>query len=350
MCSLTTQEWDAPRGADPQAAARRPRERRARGALPAGRHPPVGDPDRGARRHRHHLPLPAAEPCPQPGGSARGGTWHGVLHVRDRAVPGGPLPAALVVDRYGRGATWSSTFVMMWWLLDHPNVEQSLLSPRDVDQLVNHDFAGYYSTYAASHFAAEVWTNNVWVAGALPRPRRARAAGRLPAVPERREPRDHRLDHDPARPRAGVLGADPPARAARADRGVRRRRGRAAAVLVVGRAGRPDPRRSPSPARAARPARSPSGWSACCAVSGVIEAFVTPEPAADLGPDRDRVPGRGGVPRLRLRPRPPSRTARGDTGDLRPACPQLERPGARRPQDATRCASASEQPAAFSAR
>ena len=38
-----------------------------------------------------------------------------------------------------------------------------------------------------------------------------------------------------------VLGADPPARAARADRRLRRRRGRAAAVLVVGRAGRPDP-------------------------------------------------------------------------------------------------------------
>ena len=53
---------------------------------------------------------------------------------------------------------------MMVWLIDHPNVEQSLISPRDVDRLVNHDFADYYSTYAASHFAAQVWTNNVWVA------------------------------------------------------------------------------------------------------------------------------------------------------------------------------------------
>jgi uncharacterized membrane protein SpoIIM required for sporulation len=43
-------------------------------------------------------------------------------------------------------------------------VEQTLLSPRDVDQLVDHDFSGYYSQYAATHFAAEVWTNNVWVA------------------------------------------------------------------------------------------------------------------------------------------------------------------------------------------
>ena len=55
------------------------------------------------------------------------------------------------------------TAVMMLWLLDHPNVEQSLLSPDEVDQLVNHDFEGYYSEYAASHFAAQVWINNAWV-------------------------------------------------------------------------------------------------------------------------------------------------------------------------------------------
>jgi uncharacterized membrane protein SpoIIM required for sporulation len=55
------------------------------------------------------------------------------------------------------------TAVMMLWLLDHPNVEQSLLSPQEIDQLVNNDFEGYYSEYAASHFAAEVWINNAWV-------------------------------------------------------------------------------------------------------------------------------------------------------------------------------------------
>ena len=55
------------------------------------------------------------------------------------------------------------TAVMMLWLLDHPNVEQSLLSPDEIDQLVNHDFEDYYSTYAASHFALQVWINNAWV-------------------------------------------------------------------------------------------------------------------------------------------------------------------------------------------
>lgn len=56
------------------------------------------------------------------------------------------------------------TAVMMIWLLEHPAVEQTLLSPDDVDQLVNNDFEGYYSQYAASHFAAQVWLNNAWVA------------------------------------------------------------------------------------------------------------------------------------------------------------------------------------------
>jgi uncharacterized membrane protein SpoIIM required for sporulation len=54
--------------------------------------------------------------------------------------------------------------VMIWWLLDHPRAEQSLLSPAEVDQLVHNDFENYYSQTAASHFAAQVWTNNAWLA------------------------------------------------------------------------------------------------------------------------------------------------------------------------------------------
>ncbi|MET3961258.1 putative membrane protein SpoIIM required for sporulation [Marmoricola sp. OAE513] len=55
------------------------------------------------------------------------------------------------------------TAVMIIWLLDHPMVEQTLMSPGEVDQLVNHDFEDYYSTYASSHFALQVWVNNAWV-------------------------------------------------------------------------------------------------------------------------------------------------------------------------------------------
>ena len=92
----------------------------------------------------------------------RVGTWRGVTSFFvDR------FPAALYRLRWWWLGTLAAnvvvTAVMMLWLLDHPNVEQSLLSPDQVDQLVNHDFEGYYSEYAASHFAAQVWVNNAWV-------------------------------------------------------------------------------------------------------------------------------------------------------------------------------------------
>ncbi|MDP3893795.1 stage II sporulation protein M [Nocardioides sp.] len=54
--------------------------------------------------------------------------------------------------------------VMTLWLLGHPNVEQSLLSPQQIDDLVSRDFENYYSEHAASHFATQVWINNAWVA------------------------------------------------------------------------------------------------------------------------------------------------------------------------------------------
>ena len=92
----------------------------------------------------------------------RTSTWHGV-----RAFFLERFPAALYRLRWWwistLGASVALTAVMMVWLLHHPNVEQSLLSSRDVDRLVNHDFSDYYSEYAASHFAAQVWINNAWV-------------------------------------------------------------------------------------------------------------------------------------------------------------------------------------------
>ncbi|WP_408896494.1 stage II sporulation protein M [Nocardioides sp. R1-1] len=55
------------------------------------------------------------------------------------------------------------TAVMMIWLGQNPQVEQSLLSPQEVDQLVGNDFESYYSENAASAFATRVWINNSWV-------------------------------------------------------------------------------------------------------------------------------------------------------------------------------------------
>ena len=55
------------------------------------------------------------------------------------------------------------TGLMMWWLLQHPVVEQSMMSPERIDDLVNRDFENYYSSSSASAFAARVWINNAWV-------------------------------------------------------------------------------------------------------------------------------------------------------------------------------------------
>lgn len=77
------------------------------------------------------------------------------------------FPAALYRLRWWWLATLAANVVvvtvMMLWLLDHPTAEQSLMSPADIDKLVNHDFENYYSQYAAGHFALQVWTNNAWV-------------------------------------------------------------------------------------------------------------------------------------------------------------------------------------------
>jgi uncharacterized membrane protein SpoIIM required for sporulation len=78
------------------------------------------------------------------------------------------FPAALYrLRRWWLGTLAANVLVvavMILWLLHHPTAEQSLMSPHEVDQLVDKDFAGYYSQYAASHFALEVWINNAWVA------------------------------------------------------------------------------------------------------------------------------------------------------------------------------------------
>ncbi|QWZ06980.1 stage II sporulation protein M [Nocardioides panacis] len=81
---------------------------------------------------------------------------------------GATFPAAL----YRTRRWWIGTLlvdvavaaVMILWLLQHPGVQSTLVPPAEADRLVDVDFERYYSTYAASHFAAQVWTNNAWVA------------------------------------------------------------------------------------------------------------------------------------------------------------------------------------------
>ncbi len=92
----------------------------------------------------------------------RTGTWRSVGgFVTER------FPAALYRLRWWwlgcLAANVVVTAVMVLWLLAHPDVEQSLLGPAEIEALVEEDFEGYYSQYAATSFAAQVWVNNAWV-------------------------------------------------------------------------------------------------------------------------------------------------------------------------------------------
>src|SRR4051794_40435421 len=49
------------------------------------------------------------------------------------------------------------------WVATHPDVQRALLPPDAVRELVNRDFSDYYRAHPAHDFAAQVWTNNVWV-------------------------------------------------------------------------------------------------------------------------------------------------------------------------------------------
>ncbi len=94
---------------------------------------------------------------------SRSSTWRGVASFFTHR-----FPAALYRLRWW----WLSviaanvvvTAVMIVWLLQNPAMEQSLLAPEEIDQLVNSDIEGYYSEYASGEFAAQVWVNNAWVA------------------------------------------------------------------------------------------------------------------------------------------------------------------------------------------
>ncbi len=95
-------------------------------------------------------------------GGSRVTTWGAVASFfTDR------FPAALYRLRRWWLATMALslllTAVATWWLVGHPAVEQSLMSPTEVEALVEEDFEGYYSEYAPGSFAAQVWVNNAWV-------------------------------------------------------------------------------------------------------------------------------------------------------------------------------------------
>ena len=133
-------------------------------ALPAGQHPPV----RGALGHRR------TRRC-----SARLSTLVGRARS---AVTGSQRPAWKDLARFFvvsypaalyRSMRWWAAvgvafalvgLVVGAWVAGDPQVQATIAAPEQIRQLVEHDFEDYYSSAPAGSFAAQVATNNAWVA------------------------------------------------------------------------------------------------------------------------------------------------------------------------------------------
>ncbi|MGV0624948.1 stage II sporulation protein M [Mycolicibacter minnesotensis] len=57
--------------------------------------------------------------------------------------------------------------IVACWVAGNPDVQAAIGTPAELDQLVNHEFAAYYSDHPAGAFALQVWTNNARIAASL---------------------------------------------------------------------------------------------------------------------------------------------------------------------------------------
>jgi uncharacterized membrane protein SpoIIM required for sporulation len=61
-------------------------------------------------------------------------------------------------------AFFAVAVVIAFWVAGNPEVQAAIGTPRDIDQLINHDVESYYSEHPAASFALHVWVNNAWLA------------------------------------------------------------------------------------------------------------------------------------------------------------------------------------------
>jgi uncharacterized membrane protein SpoIIM required for sporulation len=60
-------------------------------------------------------------------------------------------------------AFFAVVVVIAFWVAGNPEVQSAAGTPSDIEQLVNHDIASYYSEHPAAAFALQIWVNNSWV-------------------------------------------------------------------------------------------------------------------------------------------------------------------------------------------
>jgi uncharacterized membrane protein SpoIIM required for sporulation len=78
------------------------------------------------------------------------------------------FPAAVYRSRWWSAGSAAASLVIAAvlgaWVAANPSVQASIASKDQIRQLVENDFESYYSENAAAGFAAQVWTNNAWIA------------------------------------------------------------------------------------------------------------------------------------------------------------------------------------------
>jgi uncharacterized membrane protein SpoIIM required for sporulation len=130
------------------------------------------------RRTSTHLSL-VRSAAPDPALVAR---LSGLVARARGAVAGAPDPGWSDVARFVRAGFpaavyrtrhwWVPTALVFvavsaavaWWVAGDPAVQASVGAPDEIRRLVEEDFADYYSANPALSFAAQVWTNNAWIA------------------------------------------------------------------------------------------------------------------------------------------------------------------------------------------
>jgi uncharacterized membrane protein SpoIIM required for sporulation len=109
--------------------------------------------------------------------------WLSAVVARARgAVAGGHEPLGRELSRFVAVSFPAAVYRVRWWVAGaaagsavlalamavwvarSPAVQAAVGSPAEIRQLVQNDFENYYSENAASGFAAQVWTNNAWIA------------------------------------------------------------------------------------------------------------------------------------------------------------------------------------------
>ncbi|MBT2210708.1 MULTISPECIES: stage II sporulation protein M [Actinomadura] len=104
------------------------------------------------------------------------------LVARGRAaVAGAQAPLWRDVSRFATVSFPAAAYRMRWWWLGNavlgnllalalaiwivhsPEVQSSIATPAEIRDIVDHDFANYYTEHSAASFAFKVWINNAWV-------------------------------------------------------------------------------------------------------------------------------------------------------------------------------------------